>query len=161
MNVDRSLAGLVGINERDTANAMLTTLAGSSQVYPTYWLNPKTGVSYPVSIQTPQQEINTLDDLKNVPVTSGSGGNGGNGGNGSNGSNDGTGPPQLLGGVARHPAFAEQRHRLALQRPTGNRHLRHDAGARSRRCGRRHPKDHARPPRTMSRSARPWRCAAR
>jgi multidrug efflux pump subunit AcrB len=44
VNVDRSLAGLVGISEKDAANAMLTTLAGSSQTSPTYWLNPKTGV---------------------------------------------------------------------------------------------------------------------
>ena len=85
VNVDRSLAGLVGINERDTASAMLTTLAGSSQVYPTFWLDPKTSVSYPVEIQAPQPEIDTLDGLKNLPVTSGTGVGG---------------PQQLLGGVA-------------------------------------------------------------
>src|SRR6266566_8319327 len=46
VNFDRSLAGLVGLSEKDAATAMLTTLAGSSQTSPTYWLNPKTGVSY-------------------------------------------------------------------------------------------------------------------
>jgi Cu/Ag efflux pump CusA len=45
VNVDRSLAGLVGLSEKDAATAMLTTLAGSSQTSPTYWLNPQTGVS--------------------------------------------------------------------------------------------------------------------
>jgi multidrug efflux pump subunit AcrB len=69
VNVDRSLAGLVGLSEKDAATAMLTTLAGSSQTSPTYWLNPKTGVSYAVSIQTPQRDIDTMSGLKNMPVT--------------------------------------------------------------------------------------------
>jgi multidrug efflux pump subunit AcrB len=83
VNVDRSLAGLVGLSEKDAATAMLTTLAGSSQTSPTYWLNPKSGVSYPVSIQTPPRDIGTMSGLKNMPVTAG----GGSGG-------------QLLGGLA-------------------------------------------------------------
>jgi multidrug efflux pump subunit AcrB len=83
VSVDRSLAGLVGLTERDAATSLLTTLAGSSQTSPTYWLNPATGVSYPVSIQTPQPNINTMDGLNNVPVTSNS-----------------SSAPQLLGGIA-------------------------------------------------------------
>jgi len=85
VNVNRSLAGLVGVNERDAATAMLTTLAGSSQVYPTYWLNPKTGVSYPVAIQTPQQDISSLNGLQALPVSAGGAAGG---------------APQLLGGFA-------------------------------------------------------------
>jgi multidrug efflux pump subunit AcrB len=73
VNFDRSLAGLVGLSEKDAATAMLTTLAGSSQTSPTYWLNPKTGVSYPVSVQTPQRDIGTMGGLQNMPVTSGAG----------------------------------------------------------------------------------------
>jgi multidrug efflux pump subunit AcrB len=69
VNVDRSLAGLVGLNEKDAATAMLTTLAGSSQTSPTYWLNPQTGVSYPVSVQTPQRDIGTMGGLQNMPLT--------------------------------------------------------------------------------------------
>jgi multidrug efflux pump subunit AcrB len=85
VNVDRSLAGLVGLSEKDAANAMLTTLAGSSQTSPTYWLNPKTGVSYSVSIQTPQRDISTMNGLNSMPLSPSSGV-----GNGS----------QLLGGLA-------------------------------------------------------------
>src|SRR6267142_1371208 len=70
VNVDRSLAGLVGLSEKDAATAMQTTLSGSSQTSPTYWLNPKTGVSYPVSIQTPTDTLGTINGLKNIPVTS-------------------------------------------------------------------------------------------
>jgi multidrug efflux pump subunit AcrB len=73
VNVDRSLAGLVGLSEKDAATAMLTTLAGSSQTSPTYWLNPQTGVSYPVSVQTPQRDIGTMGGLQNMPLTAGTG----------------------------------------------------------------------------------------
>jgi multidrug efflux pump subunit AcrB len=83
VNVDRSLAGLVGLSEKDAATAMQTTLAGSSQTSPTYWLNPKTGVSYAVSIQTPQRDLGTMSGLRNIPITSSTGTN-----------------TQLLGGLA-------------------------------------------------------------
>jgi multidrug efflux pump subunit AcrB len=85
VNVDRSLAGLVGLSEKDAATSMLTTLAGSSQTSPTYWLNPKTGVSYAVSVQTPQRDITTLAGLRNMPVTPNSGS---------------SADPQLLGALA-------------------------------------------------------------
>jgi multidrug efflux pump subunit AcrB len=58
------------MTEKDVATAMLTTLSGSSQSAPTYWLNPANGVSYAVSVQTPQRDINTMTGLKNIPVTS-------------------------------------------------------------------------------------------
>jgi multidrug efflux pump subunit AcrB len=57
----------------DAATAMLTTLAGSTQTSPTYWLNPKTGVSYPVSIQTPQRDISTMGGLQNIPISTAAG----------------------------------------------------------------------------------------
>src|ERR1700710_1565259 len=83
VNVDRSLTSLVGLTKKDVATAMLTTLSGSSQSAPTYWLNPANGVSYAVSVQTPQRDINTMTGLKNIPVTS-----------------FGAGGAQLLGGLA-------------------------------------------------------------
>src|SRR6202048_3991696 len=82
VNVDRSLTSLVGLTEKDVATSMQTTLSGSSQSAPTYWLDPTNSVSYAVSIQTPQRDINTMAGLKNIPVTSS------------------TASPQLLGGLA-------------------------------------------------------------
>ena len=71
IDVDRSLAGLVGLTETSAATAMLDTLAGSSQISPTFWLDPKTGVSYPISAETPQRDIDTMSGLKNMPLTAG------------------------------------------------------------------------------------------
>ncbi|WP_051335522.1 efflux RND transporter permease subunit [Methylocapsa acidiphila] len=72
IDFNRSLAGLVGLTERDAATSIQDTLAGSTQTTPAYWLNPKSGVSYPVSIQTPQYDMDALDALKNIPVAAGS-----------------------------------------------------------------------------------------
>jgi multidrug efflux pump subunit AcrB len=69
VNVDRTRAGQVGITERDVTNSMVVNLAGSVQVSPTYWLNPRNGVSYPIVIQTPQYRMDTLSDLKNLSIT--------------------------------------------------------------------------------------------
>ncbi|ACK51766.1 acriflavin resistance protein [Methylocella silvestris BL2] len=66
---NRELAGLVGLTERDASTNLQSTLSGSAQVAPTYWLNPANGVSYPVSIQTPQYDIDTLAGLKNLPLS--------------------------------------------------------------------------------------------
>ena len=70
VQVDRSLAGEVGLTQRDVANSLLVTLSGSRQVHPNFWLNPENGVSYPFVAQMPQYRIDTMSDLVNVPVTS-------------------------------------------------------------------------------------------
>jgi multidrug efflux pump subunit AcrB len=69
VDVDRTRAQFVGITERDVTNSMVVNLAGSSQVQPTYWLNPENGVNYSVVMQTPQYQIDTLDALQNLPIT--------------------------------------------------------------------------------------------
>jgi multidrug efflux pump subunit AcrB len=69
VDVDRSLAGEVGLTQRDAADSLLVTLSGSGQVRPNFWLNTKNGVSYPIVAQTPQYRIDTMADLQNVPIT--------------------------------------------------------------------------------------------
>ena len=71
LNIDfnRSLASLVGLTERDAATSVQTTLSGSTQTAPTFWLNPGSGVSYPISIQTPQYRMDTLGSLRNLPLS--------------------------------------------------------------------------------------------
>ena len=69
VNLDRTQAQDMGITARDVTNNMVVNLAGSSQVSPTFWLNPANGVSYPVVMQTPQYNIDSLNDLANVPIS--------------------------------------------------------------------------------------------
>jgi len=69
VDVDRTRAQYVGITERDVTNSMVVNLAGSSQVQPTYWLNPENGVNYSIVMQTPQYQVDSLDALRNLPIT--------------------------------------------------------------------------------------------
>ena len=70
VNVDRSKAGLVGLTQRDVSSSMLISLSGSSQISPTQWLDYTTGVSYNVTVQTPQYRINSIDSLMRTPISS-------------------------------------------------------------------------------------------
>lgn len=72
VEVDRSKAQLIGLTEGSVANSMLYALSGSGQASPNYWLNPQNGVNYSVVVQTPQYRIDSVDALKNIPVTAGS-----------------------------------------------------------------------------------------
>ena len=72
--VDRSKAGLVGLTQRDVSGSLLISLSSSSQVSPTQWLDWNTGVTYSVSVQTPQYRIDSLAALMRTPLTSPIGG---------------------------------------------------------------------------------------
>jgi CzcA family heavy metal efflux pump len=81
---DRSRMAQLGLTERDVTNALATSLAGTSQSAPNFWLNPKNGVSYNMTAQTPEYKLDSMEALQNLPVT------------GANG-----GASQVLGGLAR------------------------------------------------------------
>ena len=70
VNVDRSRAQDIGLTQRDVAGSLLVALSGSFQTSPTFWLNPKNGVSYNIAAQTPQYLLDSLGDLQSVPITS-------------------------------------------------------------------------------------------
>ncbi|WP_198133352.1 efflux RND transporter permease subunit [Novosphingobium nitrogenifigens] len=73
VDVDRAHADRLGITENDVTRALSVNLAGSGQVAPTFWLNPKTGISYPIVVQAPQYRADSISALGNVPVTGSAG----------------------------------------------------------------------------------------
>jgi multidrug efflux pump subunit AcrB len=83
----RSFAIGTGLTEADIANNVLSTLSGSGQVAPTYWLDPKTAVAHLVDIQTPQDQLTTVNALQMVPIDKGLG-------------NPGNTQPELVGGLS-------------------------------------------------------------
>ena len=83
LDVDRERAQQVGLTERDVAQNLLVSLSSSFQTAPTFWLNPKNGVSYSLAVQSPQYKVNSLQALMNTPI----------GGAGSN-------SPQILANLA-------------------------------------------------------------
>jgi multidrug efflux pump subunit AcrB len=75
----------------DVASSLLVALSGSFQTAPSFFLNPKNGVSYQVATQTPQYLLDSLQALADIPVTGPSGA-----------------APQLLGNLATFTRGAEQ-----------------------------------------------------
>jgi multidrug efflux pump subunit AcrB len=71
VDVDRSKAQDIGLTQRDTAGSLLVALSGSFQTSPTFWLDPANGVSYSVAVQSPQYNLESLQQLKNIPLTAG------------------------------------------------------------------------------------------
>ncbi|WP_077035383.1 efflux RND transporter permease subunit [Pelomonas sp. KK5] len=68
VDIDRTRAQELGVTARDVTNNLVVNLAGSSQVAPTFWLNPANGISYAIVMQTPQHKLDGLSDLANLPV---------------------------------------------------------------------------------------------
>ncbi len=67
-DVDRTKAVQLGLTERDVAGSVLLALSGSSQVTPTYWLDPASGIQYLVNVRVPEPQTTTLSDLKSTPI---------------------------------------------------------------------------------------------
>ena len=72
LQVDRTKAAQSGFTQIDLAHSFLTSLSGSFQTQPTFWLNPVNGVSYNLVAQTPQYNIQSLQDLRNIPISAAS-----------------------------------------------------------------------------------------
>ncbi len=68
LNVDRSRAQQVGLQQRDVAQNLLVSLSGSFQTAPTFWLNRENGVTYNVAVQTPEYRVDSLQALMNTPI---------------------------------------------------------------------------------------------
>ena len=67
--VDRTKAAQGGYTERDIASSLLVSLSGSFQTTPTFWLDPRNGVSYNLVTQSPQYRVQSLQELENIPIS--------------------------------------------------------------------------------------------
>jgi multidrug efflux pump subunit AcrB len=71
VEVDRSKAADLGLTEQSVANSLLLGLSGSSQVQPSYWLDPKFGIQYLINVRAPEYEVNSIDSLQAMPISAG------------------------------------------------------------------------------------------
>jgi multidrug efflux pump subunit AcrB len=69
LRVERTKAQELGFTAHDIAQNLLVSLSGSFQTSPTFWLDPKQGVSYQIATQTPQYRADKIQDLVNIPIT--------------------------------------------------------------------------------------------
>ena len=73
ISAHRAFALGAGLTESNIADNTLATLSGSGQTAPTYWLDSKTGVSHLVNLQTPQDQLTSVNDLETIPIDQGDG----------------------------------------------------------------------------------------
>jgi multidrug efflux pump subunit AcrB len=69
IQVNRTKAQEIGYTADDVAQNLLVSLSGSFQTSPTFWLDPKNGVSYSIAVQTPEYRNDSLQKLENIPIT--------------------------------------------------------------------------------------------
>ena len=73
VDVDRTRAQSIGLTQKDVASSVLVALSGSFQTTPSFYLDPKNGVTYSVAIQAPQYQMDSLAALKSLPITGATG----------------------------------------------------------------------------------------
>lgn len=66
--VDQTRARELGLTQQDVANSVLVSLAGSGQVQPNYWVDPKMGISYLVETRTPVYKLESVDSINYLPL---------------------------------------------------------------------------------------------
>jgi multidrug efflux pump subunit AcrB len=68
VDINRELAGQLGLTAQQVGNSLLTATSSSRFVTPNYWADPKTGVGYQIQVEIPQPQITSSQDIANVPV---------------------------------------------------------------------------------------------
>lgn len=70
IDVDRTKAEQGGYSFRDIGGSLVNILSGSTQLTPMFFLNPKNGVNYNMVAEAPQYTVESMNDLRNVPMSS-------------------------------------------------------------------------------------------
>lgn len=73
IRVNREMAGQLGTTADAVGAAIVSATASSRFVAPSYWRDPRSGVSYQVQVQVPQPKMTSLGDVANIPVGSSTG----------------------------------------------------------------------------------------
>ncbi len=75
LNINRERASLLGITPKDVVNNVITALTSDAVVAPSFWVDPKSGNSYMLTVQYPESQIKTLTDFRQIPLRSPGGAN--------------------------------------------------------------------------------------
>jgi multidrug efflux pump subunit AcrB len=70
LNIDREQASQLGLSPQGVVDNVITALTSDGQIAPSYWIDPKTGNNYMVTVQYFNQKIDsmTMSDFKNIPL---------------------------------------------------------------------------------------------
>ena len=69
VQVDRTKAKYLGVDQEEVAQTVLTSLGSSVGYAPTIWIDPKTGVDFFMGVQYEDNKLESLDDIRNIPLS--------------------------------------------------------------------------------------------
>jgi multidrug efflux pump subunit AcrB len=72
--VDRERAGVLGVTANDVAKSVVAGTSSSRYTSANYWPDPKSGIGYQVQVEIPEHQMNSLEEVKNLPMARRSGG---------------------------------------------------------------------------------------
>jgi multidrug efflux pump subunit AcrB len=70
LNINRVQAGLLGITPQAVVDNVITALTSDGMIAPSFWVDPKTGNSYMLTVQYPETQIKTMSDFRQIPLRS-------------------------------------------------------------------------------------------
>jgi multidrug efflux pump subunit AcrB len=68
LNIDREKASLVGLSQKEVVDNVITALSSNAMIAPSYWVDPKSGNPYMLTVQYPEDAVKTVEDLKQIPL---------------------------------------------------------------------------------------------
>jgi multidrug efflux pump subunit AcrB len=68
LDIDREKAGLLGLSQKEIVDNVITALTSNGMIAPNYWIDPKSGNPYLLTVQYPENTVKTLSDLKQIPL---------------------------------------------------------------------------------------------
>lgn len=70
LRVNREYASELGLNQKEVVDNIITALTSNGMIAPSYWIDPKTGNDYMLTVQYPETAIKSFSDLENIPLRS-------------------------------------------------------------------------------------------
>jgi multidrug efflux pump subunit AcrB len=68
LNIDREKASLLGLSQKEIVDNVITALTSNGMIAPNYWIDPKSGNPYMLTVQYPENQVKTVMDLKQIPL---------------------------------------------------------------------------------------------
>jgi HAE1 family hydrophobic/amphiphilic exporter-1 len=68
LNVNREMASRLGLSSQEVTDNVITALSSNGMIAPSYWVDPRNGNNYMLTVQYPETQVHTLTDVKQIPL---------------------------------------------------------------------------------------------
>jgi multidrug efflux pump subunit AcrB len=68
LDVDRTRASEMGLDQKEVVSNVITALTSNQMIAPSFWIDPKTGNDYMLTVQYPEDQVKNMSDLKAIPL---------------------------------------------------------------------------------------------